>query len=105
GVGRRAGQSPAFRPSRDTFKQAAPSTATVMLVGQSGTGKELAARAIHELSARQKGPFVALNCATFPEGLLEAELFGVEKGAYTGAVARKEGRFERAHGGTLFLDE
>ena len=69
------------------------------------TGKELAAKAIHELSQRHKAPFVALNCATFPEGLLEAELFGVEKGAYTGAVARKVGHFERAHGGTLFLDE
>jgi two-component system response regulator HydG len=99
------GQSPAYRALMDTLRQAAPSSATVLLAGQSGTGKELAARAIHELSARHKGPFVALNCAALPEGILEAELFGVEKGAFTGAVARKEGRFERAHGGTLFLDE
>jgi len=99
------GQSPAFRACLETLRQAAPSSATVLLEGQSGTGKELAARAIHELSTRAKGPFIALNCAALPETILEAELFGVEKGAFTGAVARKEGRFERAHGGTLFLDE
>jgi two-component system response regulator HydG len=99
------GQSPAFRDCMETLRQAAPSTATVLLEGQSGTGKELAARAIHDLSPRAKGPFVAINCAQLPETILEAELFGVEKGAFTGAVARKEGRFERAHGGTLFLDE
>ena len=99
------GQAPAFRALMDTVRQAAPSSATVLLVGQSGTGKELAARAIHELSPRAQGPFIAVNCAAIPESILEAELFGVEKGAYTGAVARREGRFERAHGGTLFLDE
>ncbi len=99
------GQSPAFRALMDTLRQAAPSSATVLLIGESGTGKELAARAIHELSHRPKGPFIAVNCAALPESILEAELFGVEKGAFTGAVARKEGRFERAHGGTLFLDE
>ena len=99
------GQSPAFRAFMDTLRQAAPSSATVLLMGESGTGKELAARAIHELSARAKGPFIAVNCAALPETILEAELFGVEKGAFTGAVARREGRFERAHGGTLFLDE
>jgi two-component system response regulator HydG len=99
------GQAPAFRACLETLRQAAPSSATVLLEGQSGTGKELAARAIHELSNRAKGPFVAINCAALPETILEAELFGVEKGAFTGAVARKEGRFERAHGGTLFLDE
>ncbi len=99
------GQSPAFRVFMDTLRQAAPSTATVLLMGESGTGKELAARAIHELSPRAKAPFVAVNCAALPESILEAELFGVERGAFTGAVARKEGRFERAHGGTLFLDE
>jgi two-component system response regulator HydG len=99
------GQSPAFRAFMDVLAQAAPSTATVLLIGESGTGKELAARTVHDLSARAKGIFVALNCAALPESLLEAELFGVEKGAFTGAVARKEGRFERAHGGTLFLDE
>jgi two-component system response regulator HydG len=85
--------------------QAAPSTATVLVIGESGTGKELAARYIHENSPRVKAPFIAINCGAIAETLLEAELFGVEKGAFTGAVARKEGRFERANGGTLFLDE
>ncbi len=99
------GQSPAFRAFLETLGQAAPSTATVLLMGESGTGKELAARSIHDQSPRAKGPFVAVNCAALPESILEAELFGVEKGAFTGAVARKEGRFERASGGTLFLDE
>jgi two-component system response regulator HydG len=106
-VGGRAmvGQSPAFRAMMDMLRQAASSTATVLLLGESGTGKELAARALHELSNRAKGPFVAINCGALPESILEAELFGVERGAFTGAVARREGRFERAHGGTLFLDE
>jgi two-component system response regulator HydG len=99
------GQSPAFRAMMDTIRQAAPSTATVLLLGESGTGKELAARALHEASSRARGPFVAVNCGALPESILEAELFGVERGAFTGAVARREGRFERAHGGTLFLDE
>ncbi len=99
------GQAPAFRALMDTLRQAAPSSATLLLLGESGTGKELAARAVHELSPRAKGPFVAVNCAALPETILEAELFGVEKGAFTGAVARREGRFERANGGTLFLDE
>jgi two-component system response regulator HydG len=99
------GQSPAFRAFMDLLTQAAPSTATVLLIGESGTGKELAARFLHEASPRARGPFVAVNAAALPESILEAELFGVEKGAFTGAVARKEGRFERAHGGTLFLDE
>jgi two-component system response regulator HydG len=105
GERRMVGQSPAFRAMLDTLRQAAPSTATILLMGESGTGKELAARAIHEYSSRAKGTFVAINCAALPESILEAELFGVERGAYTGAVARREGRFERAHGGTLFLDE
>jgi two-component system response regulator HydG len=99
------GQAPAFRAFLDTLKQAAPSTATVLLMGESGTGKELAARSIHDSSPRAKAAFVAVNCAALPESILEAELFGVEKGAFTGAVARREGRFERADGGTLFLDE
>jgi two-component system response regulator HydG len=99
------GQSPAFRALMETLRQAAASHATVLLVGESGTGKELAARALHELSPRASGPFVAVNCGAIPETLLEAELFGVEKGAFTGALARREGRFERAHGGTIFLDE
>jgi two-component system response regulator HydG len=99
------GQSPAFRAMVDTLRQAAPSSATVLLLGQSGTGKELAARALHEYSARARQAFIAVNCAALPESILEAELFGVERGAFTGAVARKEGRFERADRGTLFLDE
>jgi two-component system response regulator HydG len=99
------GNSPAFRAFMDLLEQAAPSTATVLVQGESGTGKELAARFLHEHSPRAKSPFVAVNCAALPESILEAELFGVERGAFTGAVARKEGRFERAHSGTLFLDE
>jgi len=99
------GASPAFRATMDIVRQAAPSTATILLLGESGTGKELVARAIHDLSHRAEGPFVPINCAAIPESILESELFGYEKGAFTGAVSRKEGRFERAHGGTLFLDE
>ncbi|MDF1563013.1 MAG: sigma-54 dependent transcriptional regulator [Deltaproteobacteria bacterium] len=99
------GQSPAFRASLDLVRQAAPSNATVLLQGESGTGKELIARALHALSERSDGPFVAVNCAAIPETLLESELFGVEKGAYTGASARRAGRFQRADRGTLFLDE
>jgi transcriptional regulator with GAF, ATPase, and Fis domain len=85
--------------------QVAPSSATVLIQGESGTGKEVIARAIHDLSPRAKEPFIKVSCAALPETLLEAELFGYERGAFTGAIARKEGRFELAHGGTLFLDE
>jgi two-component system response regulator HydG len=105
GVSGIVGESPAFRASMDLVRQAAPSSVTVLVQGESGTGKELAARALHDLSPRAEGPFVAVNCAAIPETLLESELFGYEKGAFTGAVARREGRFERASGGTLFLDE
>jgi two-component system, NtrC family, response regulator HydG len=99
------GESPAFRRMMTVVDQVADSSATVLLIGESGTGKEGAASKIHERSARRRGPFVAVNCAALPEQLLESELFGFEKGAFTGAVARKEGRFELADGGTLFLDE
>jgi two-component system response regulator HydG len=99
------GQSPALRRVLDVATQAAPSSATVLILGESGTGKELIARYVHSKSARSNGPFVAVNCAAIPESILEAELFGHERGAFTGAVARREGRFARARGGTLFLDE
>ncbi|TGU72317.1 AAA family ATPase [Geomonas terrae] len=87
------------------IRKVAPTEMSVLLLGESGTGKELTAKALHELSARREGPFVAVNCAAIPETLLEAELFGYEKGAFTGAYATKKGRFEAADGGTLFLDE
>jgi two-component system response regulator HydG len=99
------GQSPLFRATLDLVRQVAASNATVLIQGESGTGKELVARAIHELSSRNGGPFVAINCAAIPETILESELFGYERGAFTGANARKEGRFDRAHRGTLFMDE
>jgi two-component system response regulator HydG len=105
GLGSIIGASPAFRATMDLVRQAAPSEATVLLLGESGTGKELVARLIHSLSPRARGDFVAINCAAIPESILESELFGYEKGAFTNAVARKEGRIERAHTGTLFLDE
>ena len=89
----------------EAIRRVADSTATVILLGESGTGKELVARAIHYNSARRTGPFVSVNCSALPEGLIEAELFGHEKGAFTGAQRMVEGRFERANGGTLFLDE
>ena len=99
------GGSPAFRRMMTLVEQVADSSATVLIQGESGAGKEGVARAIHERSARRNKPFVAVNCAALPETLLESELFGFEKGAFTGAAARKEGRFELADSGTLFLDE
>ena len=96
---------PAAAQVLQQLHRAAGTDATVLLEGESGTGKELFARALHALSPRQDGPFVAINCAAIPETLLETELFGHEKGAFTGASARKPGRFELAHRGTLFLDE
>jgi two-component system response regulator HydG len=99
------GTSLAWRRTMDIVMQASPSEANVLLLGESGTGKELLARAVHEHSARAAGPFIAINCAAIPESILEAELFGYEKGAFTGATSAREGRFESAHGGTLFLDE
>jgi DNA-binding NtrC family response regulator len=87
------------------IRKIADTRGTVLLMGESGTGKELAARAIHELSTRQRGPYIRINCAAIPESLLEAELFGHEKGAFTNAISRREGMFELAHGGTLLLDE
>src|SRR4051812_26014173 len=99
------GQSLAMRRTLEVVQQAAPSMATVLLLGESGTGKELLARQIHESSPRAARAFVPVNCAAIPEGILEAELFGYEKGAFTGAVARRDGRFTLADGGTLFLDE
>jgi len=99
------GVSPVMQDLFDTIRQAAPSQATVLIQGESGTGKELVAHAVHRLSTRAQGPFVAVHCAALSDTLLESELFGHEKGAFTGAVARRKGRFEMADGGTLFLDE
>jgi DNA-binding NtrC family response regulator len=99
------GNAPVLRRVIEVASQAAPSTATVLVLGESGTGKELIARFIHERSARARGPFVAVNCAAIPESILESELFGYERGAFTGASTKKDGRFARATAGTLFLDE
>jgi two-component system response regulator AtoC len=99
------GHSAAMAQVESLLTRAAAGTATVLLRGESGTGKELAAKALHDASPRHGGPFVKLHCAALPETLLESELFGYEKGAFTGAATRKPGRVELAHGGTLFLDE
>lgn len=96
---------PAMIPVVETLRKVAPTNASVLLVGESGTGKEVAARTLHAWSARAGGPFVAVNCAALPETLLESELFGHEKGAFTGAIAARRGRLELADGGTFFLDE
>jgi DNA-binding NtrC family response regulator len=99
------GEDPALRKVFASLQRAASTDTTVLIEGESGTGKELFARSLHALSDRSSMPFVAINCAAIPETLLETELFGHEKGAFTGAVARKPGKFEMAHRGTLFLDE
>jgi DNA-binding NtrC family response regulator len=99
------GQSDPMREVFETIQQAAPTQATILILGESGTGKELVAHAIHRLSSRAKGPFIPVHCAALTPTLLESELFGHEKGAFTGAADRRRGRFELADGGTLFLDE
>ena len=99
------GKSTALQDVLEKVRRVAKSNSTIMLRGETGTGKEMIANAVHHLSPRQKGPFVKLNCAALPESVLESELFGHEKGAFTGALNQRKGRFELAHGGTLFLDE
>jgi two-component system response regulator AtoC len=102
---RLVGQSPAIRTIYGIVEKVANTPSTVLISGESGTGKELIARALHENSSRHAGPFIKINCAAIPKTLMESELFGYDKGAFTGAVGAKPGRFELAHGGTLFLDE
>jgi len=104
-IGNMIGEGPAFRSILKGVQIVAPTDSTVLILGETGTGKELVARAIHELSSRSKASFVKVNCAAIPSSLLESELFGHEKGSFTGAIAQKIGRFELAHRGTLFLDE
>lgn len=99
------GTHPRIQAVRRQIERVAPSDTTVLILGESGTGKELVARSLHALSARSAAPFVAVNCAAFPEGLLESELFGHEEGAFTGATRPRAGRFEEASAGTLLLDE
>src|SRR5712672_3292735 len=105
GLPRIVGKSAALRRLLDMVRVVAPTNATVLINGETGTGKELIAEAIHKCSDRSSGPFVKVNCAAIPTGLLESELFGHERGAFTGACTRSIGRFERANKGTLFLDE
>jgi transcriptional regulator with GAF, ATPase, and Fis domain len=99
------GQGPALTAVLDNVRRVAATDATVLITGETGTGKELIARAIHSSSPRKEKPLIKINCAALPAGLVESELFGHEKGAFTGAIARRVGRFELAHGGTIFLDE
>jgi len=105
GLGAMIGRSPRMRALFQTIETVAPTTTTILITGETGTGKEIVARAIHQTSPRREQRFVALNCSAIPEGLLEAELFGHVRGAFTGAVASRQGRIEQAHRGTLFLDE
>jgi DNA-binding NtrC family response regulator len=104
-LGRLVGRSHPIQEVFSLIRQASPSSVSILLIGESGTGKELAAREVHNLSLRSDGPFVAVNCAAIPETLIESELFGHEKGAFTGAFERRPGCFEQAEGGTIFLDE
>src|SRR5579862_725387 len=104
-LGELVGTCPAMQAIFATIGQVAPTSATVLICGETGTGKELVAREIHRLSPRRAGPFVPINAAALPESLIESELFGHEKGAFTGALESRAGCFEQAHGGTLFLDE
>jgi formate hydrogenlyase transcriptional activator len=104
-IGTLVGKSDAFQQVLSLAREVAPATTTVLILGETGTGKELIAQAIHDRSPRQPKPMVRVNCAAFPAGLVESELFGHERGAFTGADRAREGRFELAHGGTLFLDE
>jgi len=104
-IGNMVGQGPAFQSVLRSVQIVAPTDSTVLILGETGTGKELLARAIHELSVRKRGSFIKVNCAAIPASLLESELFGHEKGSFTGASAQRIGRFELAHQGTLFLDE
>ncbi len=99
------GESPQMTKVAEDILVAAPDDITVLITGEPGTGKEIAANAIHHLSGRARGPFVAINCGAFPESLLESELFGYVKGAFTGAVSDRKGLFEEANGDTIFLDE
>ena len=105
GFGELIGKDPKMRVIYKLIEDVAPSDATVLIQGESGTGKELIARAMHQLSPRQGSPFIVINCSAYPPTLLESELFGHEKGAFTGALRQKAGRFEQADGGTVFLDE
>ncbi len=105
GLGRLVGTSPAMRKLYAAMERIAPTDATVLIVGESGTGKELVAQSLHEMSSRRAGPYLAVNCGAVSPNLIESELFGHEKGSFTGATRLHAGFFERAHGGTLFLDE
>jgi len=105
GKGRIIGEHPSMQAIMETLKKVAPTNTRVLIMGENGTGKELVARAIHEMSPRASEPFIEVNCAAIPEELIESELFGHEKGAFTGATSRRIGKFELADGGTIFLDE